>query len=158
MTEDNFNKTVKGVVIEIPINDIREILGKSTSGMFNLNDYMKDHFQNVHEVKDEPLRVDANNTPADTALGAVGEYIDRINKEEDREIYDPEFEDSMHVTWFAYVAGNWKAMVMSEGFTEYFEVTYISEENSVKVDAYDINTESRTFKLEIEKDWMDDCE
>lgn len=159
MTDSNFEKTVKGFV-EISMNDIRELLDGRNSGTFNLNlnDYIEKHPGNLHKIEEDVLRVDSNNTPEDTAMGAVAEYIARINKEEDREIYDPKFEDSMHVTWFAYVAGNWKAMVMSDGFTEYFEVTYISEEDSVKVDAYDINTASRTFQLETVKDWFDDCE
>lgn len=133
---------------DISLEDLRKLLSHDVNKV-NL-DYLKNaHKINVQEEPDDVIRVLKTNEPTDVALSAVDKFIEQKNKREGEELLDPEFMDSAHVTWFAYVAGNWKAMVMSEGYSDYFEVTGIQKQNTIVVDRYDQASCSETFHLEL---------
>lgn len=89
------------------------------------------------------------NRPEAIAIAAVAEYTDAINQSKSYDTYDRVDTDMLHVTWHAYIAGNWKSMVMWDDHDEYFEVTYISKENLVVVDAYTKHTDSLSSPLYI---------
>ena len=52
--------------------------------------------------------------------------------------YDiPILPNAIRVTWYCYLAGNYKCLISLNGLSYYFEVTYIAKENKLILDEYD---------------------
>lgn len=64
-----------------------------------------------------------------------------MGKEYTSEVVSEAYDDAIYpeqirMTWYCYLAGNYKAMFSSNKFEDYCEVTYIAKEDAWNVDLY----------------------
>lgn len=75
--------------------------------------------------------------PQAKALGVVSGYIDSQYTKPGREASLPIPEYQVFIVWYAYVLGNWKALISSTLDDDmYYEVSFNRESNEIYLDGY----------------------